>query len=360
MNAGGPLAGEHLGVPAGKKPAIKDVARLAGVAVGTVSNVLNDRPTVRPETRERVLAVIAQLSYVPNATARQLRKGEPTTVGAVVLDLANPFFTEMARGIEDRLSEGGYTLMLASSDEDPERERRYLDLLLRQGVRGLLVTPSGTDTSHLREIRDRGTDVVLLDFVSLELDSVGVDDVAGGAIAATHLLDGGRTRLALLNGPRTVRQCEERYAGVERAILARELDLESTLTEITMDAAPLTVDIAEAATHALFDQPGPPPDGIVCINDIVALGALQALRARGLSVPGDVAVVGYDDVMFAPMLATPLTSVRQPARQLGWTAADILLSGGERTQSRHVEFTPELVVRASSGAAAVAPASLNR
>lgn len=359
MGTGGPAAGE-LGIAPGKKPAIKDVARLAGVAVGTVSNVLNDRPSVSPENRARVLAVIERLGYVPNATARQLRRGEPTTVGAVVLDLANPFFTEMARGIEDRLSEDGYTLMLASSDEDPEREHRYLDLLLQQGVRGLLVTPSGTDVTHLREIRDRGTDVVLLDFVSRELDSVGVDDIAGGAIAATHLLDGGRTRLALLNGPRTVRQCEERYAGVERAILARELDLASTLTEVTMNAAPLTVDIAEAATHALFDQPGPDPDGIVCINDIVALGALQALRARGLSVPDDVAVVGYDDVMFAPMLATPLTSVRQPTRQLGWTAADMLLRGDRSTPARRVEFTPELVVRASSRVAPVAPPGLNR
>lgn len=359
MSAGEPTAAGN-GIAVGKKPAIKDVARLAGVAVGTVSNVLNDRPTVSPENRERVLAVIAELGYVPNATARQLRRGELTTVGAVVLDLANPFFTEMARGIEDRLSQDGCTLMLASSDADPERERHYLDLLLRQGLRGLLVTPSGTDMTYLREIRDRGTEVVLLDVVSRELDSVGVDDIAGGAIAATHLLDGGRTRLALLNGPRSLPQCEERYAGVERAILARELDLATTLTEITMDAAPLTVGIAEAATHALLDRPGPMPDGILCINDIVALGALQALRARGLSVPDEVAVVGYDDVMFAPMLATPLTSVRQPARQLGWTAADILLSGGEHEQPRHVEFTPELVVRASSSASAVAPPVLNR
>lgn len=347
MDAGATAVGDGA-IAAGRKPAIKDVARLAGVAVGTVSNVLNDRPTVSPENRERVLAVIAQLGYVPNATARQLRTGELTTVGAVVLDLANPFFTEMARGIEDRLSQDGCTLMIASSDEDPERERRYLDLLQRHGVRGLLVTPSGTDMTHLRQIRDRGTDVVLLDHASRELDSVGVDDVAGGAIAATHLLDGGRTRLALLNGPRTVRQCQERHAGIERAILARELDLATTLTEITMDAAPLTVDIAEAATHALLDRPGPAPDGILCINDIVALGALQALRARGLSVPDDVAVVGYDDVMFAPMLATPLTSVRQPARRLGWTAADLLLTPGHG-ELRHVEFTPELVVRASSG-----------
>src|SRR5690606_20429472 len=233
---------DDLGIPPGKKPAIKDVARLAGVAVGTVSNVLNDRPTVSPETRERVLEVIRRIGYVPNATARRLRSGEVTTIGAVVLDLANPFFTEIARGIEDRLAQDGYVLMLASSDENLDRERRYLDLLLQQGVRGVLVTPAGADLDHLREIRDRGTDVVLLDAYSREFPSVGVDDVAGGALAAAHLLDGGRSRLAFFNGPHTVRQCAERHAGVERAFLTRELD-PAAVTEVTLPA-PMTAELA--------------------------------------------------------------------------------------------------------------------
>lgn len=337
-----------LGIPRGKKPAIKDVARLAGVAVGTVSNVLNDRPSVTPETRERVLDVIARIGYVPNATARRLRNGEVTTVGAVVLDLANPFFTEMARGVEDRLSQDGHTVMLASSDEDAARERRYLDLLMQQGVRGLLITPSGPDLSHLSEIRARGTDVVLLDSFSRDFDSVWVDDIAGGAMAAAHLLDGGRARLAFMNGSRSVRQCEARYRGVERAILTRELDPTSLLTEITL-RAPFTLELIAAATAELLDASGPHPDAIVCINDVVALGVLQTLQARGISVPDDIAVVGYDDIMFSAMLSTPLTSVRQPTRKLGWTAADILLRGDDdRTGVEHVEFTPELIVRASS------------
>lgn len=335
------------GVAPGKKPAIKDVARLAGVAVGTVSNVLNGRDTVRPQTRARVQEVIDRLHYVPNPTARRLRKGEITTIGAVVLDLANPFFTEIARGIEDRSAQDGFTVMLASSDEDLERELRYLDLLMQQGVHGLLVTPSGPELGHLREIRDRGTPVVLLDQASLEFPSVGVDDVAGGALAAAHLLDAGRRRIAMLNGPRSVRQCRDRYAGVERAILTRELDLEDTLVEVTMQA-PLTPESGEAATHALLDE-REDVDAIVCLNDVVALGVLRALGERGVAVPEDVAVIGYDDVMFSAMLGTPLTSVRQPKRALGWTAADILLRGDDDTTTpRHVEFTPELVVRASS------------
>lgn len=342
-----PDVGDDLGIPRGKKPAIKDVARLAGVAVGTVSNVLNNRPTVTPETRERVLAVIDRIGYVPNATARRLRNGEITTIGAVVLDLANPFFTEMARGVEDRLSQDGYTLMLSSSDEDAARERRYLDLLLQQGVRGLLVTPSGADLSYLSEIRERGTDVVLLDSFSRDFDSVWVDDVAGGALAAAHLLDGGRSRLALLNGPHTVRQCAARHQGVERAILTRELDVDAVLEEVLLQA-PMTAELAQAATHELLDSPDGPPDGILCINDIVALGVLQALHSRGVSVPDDVAVVGYDDIMFSAMLSTPLTSVRQPTRQLGWTAADLLLRGDDAPRPHQVEFTPELIVRASS------------
>ena len=349
MTTGVKPDGDDLGIPRGKKPAIKDVARLAGVAVGTVSNVLNGRPSVTPETRERVLTVIERIGYVPNATARRLRNGEITTVGAVVLDLANPFFTEVARGVEDRLSQDGHTIMLSSSDEDPARERRYLDLLIQQGVRGLLVTPASGDLRHLAEIRERGTDVVLLDAFSRDFASVWVDDVAGGALAAAHLLDGDRSRLVLLNGPRTVGQCEARYQGVERAILTRELDLGAALTEVVLQA-PMTAELAERATHEILDSCDPAPDGILCINDIVALGVLQALHARGVRVPEDIAVVGYDDIMFSAMLSTPLTSVRQPTRKLGWTAADLLLQGEGKRAARHVEFTPELVVRASSQA----------
>lgn len=330
-----------------RRAAIKDVARLAGVAVGTVSNVLNRPESVGATTRALVEDAILKLDYVPNPTARQLRSGEIKTIGAVVLNLANPFFTDIARGVEDRLAQDSFTLMMASSDESLEREQRYLDLFVSHGVRGVLVTPSGTDLAHLRRLQHRGADVVLLDHFSTEMPSVGVDDVVGGALAAAHLLDGGRDRIAFLNGPLTVRQCASRRDGLVRTLLERGLDAGTSLTEITLPP-PLDTAVAARATHELLDGPGPAPTGIFCINDVVAMGVLRALRDRGVDVPGDIAVVGYDDVDFASMLATPLTSVRQPTRRLGWTAADLMLRGAEGGD-QHQEFAPELVVRASTG-----------
>ncbi|UFU02565.1 LacI family transcriptional regulator [Ruania suaedae] len=339
-----------------RRPSVTDVAREAGVSVGTVSNVLNRPDTVSPGTREKVEAAIESLHFVRNASARQLRSGEITTVGAVVLDIANPFFTEMARGIEDRLAQDDHTLMLCSSDEDPHREARFLRLFEERGVRGVLATPSNGSLDALLSLRERGTDVVLLDHTSPvpDIGSVAVDDVGGASLAMNHLLDLGHTRLAFVNGPLTLRQCVDRRDGVIQTLTARGLDPAEALVEVNLDA--LNPNAADAAVHRLLASAGPRPTAMFCANDVTALGALRALRDGGISIPEDMAVVGYDDVIFASMLTTPLTSVRQPMHTLGWTAADMLLRGPDAEQPRQVEFAPELVVRASSGSGAPARA----
>jgi len=332
-----------------RRAAIGDVARLAGVSVGTVSNVLNRPDRVAPVTRERVEAAIAQLDFVPNGSARQLRVGTITTVGAIVLDIANPFFTDVARGIEERLSRDDYTLMVASSDEDPGRESRYLRLFEQHGVSGVIVVPATDDVDKLVTLHERGVGVVVLDRPSpvAELSSVAVDDVLGGELAAQHLIAQGHTRLAFLNGPHTIRQCADRYTGVVRALTAAGLDPGSALDELTV---PLNADGGETGTRSLLERPDAHrPTAVFCVNDLVALGAVRALRRAGLSVPDDVAIVGYDDVAFAAELATPLTSVRQPTHELGLRAADLLLRGPD-AEPEHVVFQPTLVVRESSTA----------
>lgn len=330
------------------RASISDVAKHAGVSLGTVSNVLNRPDRVSPATREKVLASIEELSFVRNGSARQLRAGTITTVGAVLLDIANPFFTEVARGIEDRLAEDDFTLMLASSDEDPEREARYLRLFEEHGVLGLLVTPAGPDLHQLLEIRERGVGVVLLDRTSpvRDLSSVSVDDVAGAAMAVEHLLGLGHERIGFINGPPTIKQCVDRRAGALRALAAAGKDA-SALVEVTVSS--LNAGGGEAGVTELLSS-GPAPTALFCVNDLTALGAMRTLRAHGLEIPDDMAVVGYDDVNFASMLTTPLTSVRQPTHQLGHVAADLLLrSVGTSAEAQQVEFQPELVVRASSG-----------
>jgi LacI family transcriptional regulator len=332
--------------PQRRRASVSDVARRAQVSVGTVSNVLNRPDRVSPATRERVLAAIDDLSFVPNGSARQLRAGTITTVGAIVLDIANPFFTDVARGIEDRLARDDYTLMVASSEEDPERESRYLRLFEEHGVRGVMVVPATDRVDHLLALRERGVGVVLLDrpAPTPDLSSVAVDDVRGGELAAQHLLDQGHTRVAFLNGPHSIRQCADRLRGVEHALAAAGLDPAEHLTEITLPS--LNADGGEAATRALLARDDR-PTALFCVNDLAALGALRTLRREGVDVPGEVAVVGYDDVAFAAELATPLTSVRQPTHLLGERAADLLLRGRE-APAEQVVFQPELVVRASS------------
>lgn len=338
------------GSPRARRPSVTDVARLADVSVGTVSNVLNRPDRVAAATRDRVLAAIEDLGFVRNASARQLRSGEITTIGALVLDIANPFFTELARGIEDRLAPDDLTLMLASSDEDPEREARYLRLFAEHGVRGVLATPTRGSVDALLALREKGIPVVLLDHTSPvpELSSVAVDDVAGGGLAVGHLLDLGHRRIGFINGPLTLSQCIDRRDGAIRAIHDRGLDPADVLVEIGVDN--LNADAGDAAVHELFARAERMPTAVFCVNDLTALGALRALRALEISVPQQVAVVGYDDVSFASMLATPLTSVRQPMHQLGWTAADMLLRTG-LGEPEQVTFDPELVVRASSAPA---------
>lgn len=333
-------------VRAHRRPAVTDVARLAGVSVGTVSNVLNRPERVAEATRGRVSAAIAELGFVRNASARQLRSGEITTIGAVVLDIANPFFTEIARGVEDRLAQDDLTLMLASSDEDPEREARYLRLFAEHGVRGILATPSHGSIDALLDLQATGTPVVLLDHTSPvpELGSVAVDDVGGAGLAITHLLAAGHRRIAFVNGPLTLRQCVDRRDGVVRTLHEHGLDPAEALVEVGVDN--LNADAGDDAIRRVLDAPGLTPTATFCANDWTALGVLRGLRERGVSVPDDMAVVGYDDVSFASMLTTPLTSVRQPTHALGWTAADLLLRGDEHPEQ--VEFAPELVIRSSS------------
>jgi LacI family transcriptional regulator len=322
---------------------VKDVARHAGVSVGTVSNVLNRPEAVAATTRERVEAAMAELGFVRNASARQLRAGRSQTVGAILMDLSNPFYTELARGIEDRLALDDHTLMLCSSDEDEDREARYLRLFAEQGVRGILVTPFSTTKDRLKQLARLGIPAVLIDARSSRISSVGVDNVAGATAAVTHLLDQGHRRIGFVNGPLAIQQCHDRAIGAAAAVRDAGLAPGEVLVQRTVD--PMTADQGQAAARAMLDE-APDVTAIFCVNDIVALGVMRELRLRGLHIPHDVAVVGYDDIHFAAELMTPLTSVRQPMHQLGWTAVDLLMRDSAEVQ--HVQFTPELIVRQSS------------
>ncbi len=327
-----------------ERASVKDVAELAGVSVGTVSNVLNRPESVTERTREKVEAAMAELRFLRNASARQLRAGVSTTVGAVLVDLGNPFYTEIARGIEDRLAMDGHTLMLCSSDEDADREAYFLRQFAEQGVCGLLVTPMSNTTERLAEFTAFGIPSVLIDATSPTLPAVSVDHVSGGRQAIAHLLDKGHRRILFLTADRRMQQARHRLRGAAEAVTAAGLEPDEVLQVSSLPV--LNATEGESAMLAALDGAGPAPTAVFCINDLVALGVLRALRSRGLSVPRDVAIVGYDDLYWAGELGTPLSSVRQPMRQLGWAAADLLLNRVEGAPN--TMFEPELVVRASS------------
>ena len=331
---------------------MKDVASRAGVAVGTVSNVLNHPDLVRPLTRARVEAAMEELGFIPNGSARQLRAGRSRCLGLVVLDVTNPFFTEVARGVEDYAQAAGYAVILCNSDEAHDKERRYLRVLEEQRVRGILITPVHGRSPELRRIRDRGTPVVLLDRPGSPAQcSVAVDDRRGGEIAVTYLLGLGHRSIALVNGPTAFRQCADRRWGAYRAVEHAGLDPGQILTEVTVPA--MNPRAGAAAADDLLRGPQDKPTAVFCANDMLALGLLRGLSQAGVGVPGDLAVVGYDDIEFAADAAVPLTSVRQPKYQLGRAAAELLLDEADRPaehEHRRIVFTPELVVRASSGA----------
>lgn len=331
---------------------IKEVAAQAGVSVGTVSNVLNRPHVVRDATRARVEAAMADLGFVRNESARQLRAGSSRLIAYVFLDAGNPFFTDVARGIEDSSREHGFALVMCNSDGDAAREEDYLGLLLEQRVHGVLVTAINDRGARLRSLPTLGVPVVLVDRPASGIQewcSVGVDDVHGGDLAVTHLLEQGHRRIGYVGGPHAIPQVADRLAGARRAleVAGRSPD---DLTLLETDA--LTVAAGREAGQRLTGLPaGRRPTAVFCANDLVALGLLQELIHQGVSVPADIALVGYDDIDFAAAAAVPLTSVRQPRQLLGRTATELLLCEAERLPGHvheQIQFTPELVVREST------------
>ncbi|HEY0935314.1 MAG TPA: LacI family DNA-binding transcriptional regulator [Trebonia sp.] len=330
---------------------IKDVAAHAGVSVATVSNVLNRPDIVARPTRERVNAAIRELGFVRNESARQLRAGRSRTIGLVVLDVANPFFTDLARGVEDEASRAGLSVILCNSDDQERKEKRYLELLEEHRVQGVLITPVVGAGGRLARLQRRGTPVVLVDSRSPSRGqcSVAVDDVLGGDLAVSHLLSGGHEDIAFVSGPAAIRQVADRREGAQRAL---ERTGRPAADLRVIDVGALNVASGQKAGAEIAALPAPErPTAVFCTNDLIALGVLQEMTRHRIRVPEDISLVGYDDIDFAAAAAVPLTSVRQPRQQLGRTAARMLLeeaAAGENHQHQQVIFEPELIVRQST------------
>ena len=325
---------------------LRDVARQAGVSVGTVSNVLNRPDVVSPKTLERVQKTIAELGFVPNGFARQLRSGYSRTIGLVVPDVANPFFTEVARGVEDAASKRDYAVFLCNSDESLEKENKYLSVLIQQQVRGVLITPSDSKSHQYENLRERGISVALLDTETKNASqcSVSVDDVRGGEIAIEHLASLGHKEIAWVTGPETIPQVADRTAGVMRAAKIAKVEISTIRVPLMNSAQGIDAVKKILALKKL-------PSAIFCGNDLLAFGVMRGLLDAGIRIPEDVSLLGYDDIAFGNSSAVPLSSISQPAYQLGVTAAELLISECEESEEhahQQIKFQPQLVVRAST------------
>jgi LacI family transcriptional regulator len=340
---------------------IKDVAQDAGVSVGTVSNAINRPDLVAPETRERVVAAIERLGYVRSEAARSLRAGTSRIIGQLVLDMANPFFAEVAAGAARAAVTAGLRVMLCNSDNDPAEEAAYLSLFAEQRVRGVLLTPADPSGADLGVLRRHEIPFVLVDRVTSDGCSVSVDDVAGGRMAGAHLVQTGHQLIAYVSGPMSFAQCRDRRDGALAAITAHGLPADALAL---IEADRMDVASGREAGRALVLL-ARRPTAVFCANDLLALGVLQALYAAGVSVPEEMAIIGYDDIEFAGAAAVPLSSVRQPSAEMGQMAAGLLVeeitAAPGQHRHRRVVLEPELVVRESTrrdGGQAPAPVTL--
>jgi LacI family transcriptional regulator len=331
---------------------MKDIALDMGLSTVTISKVLRGHADISEATSKRVLKRMQELNYQPNLAARALITGRSCTIGLVVPDLLHPFFAQVAKAVSAGIRGQGYSLIITSSEEDPELERQEIEQLLARRVDAILIASSQGSGESLSRIQERKIPFVLIDrsFAGLSANFVGVDDRAVGAIAANHLIDRGCLRVAHIRGPQTS-TAQGRLEGYRETLAARNCPWKPQYVVSIGSSGDDRGEPGgyEAAKKLLALNPR--PDGIFCFNDPIALGAMRAILDAGLRIPEDVAVVGCGNVLYSDFLRVPLTSVDQDSSAIGTQAAELalsLVSAKTALRPKTKLITPRLVVRASS------------
>jgi DNA-binding LacI/PurR family transcriptional regulator len=325
---------------------IKDVAERASVSVATVSRVLNGDPKVDQELRRRVRAAVAELGYRPNRLARNLRRQQMEALGIVVPDIENPHFAEVVRIIEGVALKLGYRVLVCNTDEDGARQAACLSMLADERVSGIVLSPSDPDGS-IDQLRDLGIPVVAIDraLKRASTDLIVADNVPAVRTATQRLIDAGHRRIAFVGGRSEVETGSERQEGYLAAVES------AGLTRVLANGG-FRRDAAREAVRGLLRQ-GNAPSALVVANNLMALGALQAVRDCGLQIPGDIAVIAVDNPDWAELLDPPLTVLAQPIRTMATEAAELLIRrlSGEEFPPVHRVYPLELIIRSSCGTA---------
>ena len=340
---------------------IKDIARAAHVSYATVSRALNNKYGVKPATRQKIQGIAKRLNYHPNAIARGLVTRQTRTVGLILPDITNPFFPEVARGIEDGAQEQGYSVFLCNTNWERQREQSYIKLLTEKRVDGLLIAPISNSTDSLDDGLPEEIPVVYVSNAPANTarSYVAIDSVRGGFIAAAHLLDLGHRKLGFIGAVESSLAVDERLEGFKMAHARAGIEV----CERYIQLGHFRQETGYETMRRMIEA-GDYPRAIFAENDIIALGVIQAVRDCGLSVPADVAVVGFDDIPLASLREIGLTTVYQPKYEMGKMGVQILLeeilagSGGESgissdVRPRRIVLEPQLIVRSTTVAAAM-------
>jgi LacI family transcriptional regulator len=327
---------------------IKDIARQAGVSVATVSYVVNKTRYVSPELTERVVGAIEKLGYSPNAVARSLRQKSTKMIGLIVPDSSNPFFAEIAKGVEDAGYERGYSVILCNSNASIERELVYLDLLRSKRVEGIIFIATTTQVEQIRPFVKAGIPVVIFyrDIPGVDFDTFRIDNFQAGYVAARHLIQLGHREIACIRPLSAETPSGQRVEGFKRAM--EEYDL--AWDEALMPRGNNRVSGGKEAAQALVNS-GRSFSAIYSSNDAMAIGAMRALRDLNYQIPGDVSIVGTDDIILASYTEPPLTTVAQPKYEAGCQAVDFLIErieGGYNQGPRNIQLEIELIERSST------------
>lgn len=332
--------------PGQRATTIAAVAQHADVSITTVSRVLNGDPRVGAPYRRRVLAAVEALGYRPNRLARSLRKRRSAAIGVVVSDIENPHFSEAIRAIEDAAYGHGFTVLVCNTDESPEKQQTYLEMMVDERVLGVVLSPSDPSDATITTVLDAGIPVVAFDreVADARADAVVVDNVKATLRATDHLLEVGHRNIVFVGGRPEVETGAERLDGYEHAMRAAELPPRSVVGGFRADGAKAAVEALLAASQ--------PVDALIVANNLMTLGAMLALREAHVTVPDDIAVLGIDDPPWAPLVAPPLTTLAQPVRRMAADAMDLLLDrvSGRRTEPRRVVHNLEMRIRVSCGA----------
>ncbi|SDN71917.1 transcriptional regulator, LacI family [Paenibacillus sp. yr247] len=331
------------------KPTIYDVAQAAGVSIATVSKVINETGRISDKTRKHVFSIMEQLNYQPSMVASALTGKSTYTIGLTLPDLANPFFAEIARSVEDRGHEYGFSVFICSTDNDPDKEVKYLSLLTQKRVDGIISATRIQNDQFLKKLIQQNIPIALItgEMPTLAVDTVMVDDYLGGYQAGNHLVELGHKRISILVEDMDNMSNRERIRGCKQAMANAGLHLD----EHFVITGGFTVESGKSAmTNLLLLEER--PTAVFACNDLLAIGAIRAAREHGMQLPADLSVVGFDNTILATLIDPPLTTIGQPIHEIGRQAVDLLVQEikGEKLLKQRVVLLPELVLRNSSAA----------